>query len=116
MGETTCCSVYSDVGQRAEHKDLQAMQEAPLPPVHSCGLTPSWEKRLPGHHPGHRNSSAPFYLLLGRDDQLLRLLLHVPKIHTLKELNISFYITAIMHQNSIDKTLCKHGHCFQWLY
>lgn len=85
MGETTCCSVYSDVGQRVEHKDLQAMEEAPLPPVHSWGLTPSWEQRVPGHPPGHRNSSAPFYLLLGRDDQLLRLLLHIPKIHTLKE-------------------------------
>lgn len=80
------CFVFSDVGQRAEHKELQAMEEAPPPPVHTVGLKSPLGAEGTWSTPGHRNSTAPLYLLLGRDDQLLRPLLHVPKIHTLKEL------------------------------
>lgn len=35
------CFVYEGIGKRAEHKELQATEEAPHPPVHTGGLNPS---------------------------------------------------------------------------
>lgn len=45
------CFVCKDIGQRAEHKELQAMEEAPPLPVHTGGLNPSWGQRARGHPP-----------------------------------------------------------------
>lgn len=95
------CSVYEDKGKRAEHKELQGMEEAPEPPVHTGGLSPSYGQRASG--PAHPQPQK--HLLLGRAAWLLRPFLHAPRTRILKKLNWSFYITALMHQTSTNRTL-----------
>lgn len=106
--ETMDCSVlFTRIQEKEQNTGVSSRGRGPSP---TC---PHWwaesllrtEGEWSPHTPSHGNRSVPLYLVLGTADLLLRPLLHAPWICIFKKLNLSFYVTALMHQNTTDGTL-----------